>query len=1686
MAILIYIFYIYIMVDVIVKKIIVSFMLLAFLLTGGVVPVSAQTLLSRPGEMVALSTAFHPPVLSGVKVYADNPFRFDFILDRGDATKGQNLALKDESTRLIKYFLASLTVPEKDLWVNLSPYEKDRIVPKAFGQTEMGRDLLAQDYFLKQLTSSLMFPEGDLGKKFWAEVYKQAQEKFGTTDIPVDTFNKVWIVPSKAVIYENKDAAYVVESKLKVMLDSDYVAAANASTTPIPGVDVAPSVLAKEIIRQIILPALEKEVNEGKNFAQLRQVYNSLILATWYKRKMKESLLSKAYVDQQKVGGVNIDDPKEAEKIWVQYVEAFKKGAYNFIKEEKDPASGDVVPKKYFSGGVAFDKAMNVILEYTKQLPGLLDNAMQVTVDMTMPGNLQVNGDDIKGARINTGVSVKFLLDKEQYPLWKINSMGYILLGSLDDEDSSVRMSALKQIMLLVDKKPELINQAIIDKLLVLMGDNEWNVRQAAANAIGELAKARPELMNEGVRDALVGKLSDDDNDVRQAAANAIGELAKARPELMNEGVRDALVGKFSDGQWNVRQAAANAIGELAKARPELMNEGFRDALVGKLSDDDNDVRQAAVQVVGALVIAQEGDLVLTQEMVNFVQDQTHGFGLEQNYITKGMNLLFAFARVNDPEALNVFLSVIRPLNQQQKSALADIAYSYFKGNAFTGFMDILRLHRAEDYNSLIDVYRSDFLKMINLDREIQGRILDGWDGVARLLSMAQRYPIIQETIVSKVIVTLRLLRQGAGRDTGFRQAANIEGRFPELKDNLMRLLENGNIPLYVKRRLLQSFPLGDREDIELLRERAIRLVNAATGLGDSRTGLVGRIRDRIHNNPSSQDLPVVEAYRIFIETNGRDGEARLDRLGYSVSSADRVSNQRKEQTLRACDDLLASLKQVYGGGGLENIRESMDALTDLLRPEQRNEISNNPLMIDRILKQGVNGLEDLGIVVKMRQAINDVVGHAGGETLYQALKLDLRLEVLVYRILNSLDETVKNSPEGLLLMLDNSRLNGYGGAGIGRLVKELESVTQKTNGRQKDMRLYAVIRKTERMMKDALGDAVSGYQTMAEQTGAALSVGNEDQIWVENFSSNIFRGDSLYLLSLLTNRLKETVKNKLGFSGWQVVVDGTMSGKLHYVDGLERLNEVKEDEILVIDRLPSDSPVLSRVAGIIVFEEDSLLSHPAIRARQNGIPYIVCPDKVLIEKYYGQEMTIAAKGSDVDIREGKIQSNSFVKVGQQIQVPSADLKSDIVILPEDYSPDTVGQKAYNLHEMDSIPLAYGQRQARHMALSFALYDRVLQDPSNQQQRTSMNAALDLLTPGGVFNENAAGNLAKIRNGVESMRIPLNMLEQVRNSIRQQIPTGLVFLRSSTNAEDLPSYAGAGLYDSFGAVDPDDFEQLEMYIKKVWASVWNERAYADRERNGIDHKSVHMAVLVHEMVNAAYSYVVHTVNPLSKNPDEMMIELVQGLGEALVSSSMEYQGAPHRFVYNKKTEKITRMGYADKDWRLVVKDGRLARELTDFSDDIFVNGNGEDLLPGLFKQAVGVEQFFNGKAQDIEGCFLKKDVGNFETVFVQSRDQQAIEDKAMLVNFASSTYQHSVVDMASSVKPDKTGGIDLTPNRMSLQVNNSGDNAQFKFDPVMLKRLQDASGLTPVIIEMRPMTMPLPEFFGIKQSNPNN
>ncbi len=339
-------------------KRLVSGLLLVIFLTTTILPpqfVYAQALpqLSiQPSPIAPLSVSFQPPLLTGITLHPENPLQFDFIIDTGDDHLAGE-SLQNEGKKLIKYFMAALTVPENEMWVNLSPYEKDRIIANGLRQTEMGRDLLVQDYLLKQMTSSLMNPENELGEKLWAGIYEKLRAKFGTSNIPVDTFHKIWIVPEKASVYVQGKSVYVMESKLKVLLEDDYLALAHHSGETAPAQNKN-NELTTGMIRELLLPEIEKEVNEGKDFAPLRQMYNSMILATWYKQNLKESLLGKVYVDQNKTRGVDLKDKNVQQKIYEEYLQAFKKGAYDYIKEDYDPATQQVISRKYFSGGADF------------------------------------------------------------------------------------------------------------------------------------------------------------------------------------------------------------------------------------------------------------------------------------------------------------------------------------------------------------------------------------------------------------------------------------------------------------------------------------------------------------------------------------------------------------------------------------------------------------------------------------------------------------------------------------------------------------------------------------------------------------------------------------------------------------------------------------------------------------------------------------------------------------------------------------------------------------------------------------------------------------------------------------------------------------------------------------------------------------------------------------------------------------------------------------------------------------------------------------------------------------------------------------------------------------------------------------------------------------------------------------
>jgi len=279
---------------------------------------ASQLSLPEPAALLMSSDGYSSPLLKGLRLDPEDPLHIEFVID----TASEADVSKEEASRLIRYFLAGLTIPQDSLWVNLSPEERDRVIEEDLGQTDLGRDMLAQDYVLKQLASSLTHPDTPIGEAYW-------RVENGKLTIE-NRLGKIWIVPDKSVVHEQGTMALITEASLKAESES--------------------------VSHDVLLPAITRELNHGRHFSLTRQLYHSLILAVWFKKKFEESFYA-CYLDKSQVNGIDIEDKAVKDKIWNLYCEAFRKGVYDVLRTSVDSGQiqiqgqGKRERRRYFSGG---------------------------------------------------------------------------------------------------------------------------------------------------------------------------------------------------------------------------------------------------------------------------------------------------------------------------------------------------------------------------------------------------------------------------------------------------------------------------------------------------------------------------------------------------------------------------------------------------------------------------------------------------------------------------------------------------------------------------------------------------------------------------------------------------------------------------------------------------------------------------------------------------------------------------------------------------------------------------------------------------------------------------------------------------------------------------------------------------------------------------------------------------------------------------------------------------------------------------------------------------------------------------------------------------------------------------------------------------------------------------------------
>jgi rifampicin phosphotransferase len=140
---------------------------------------------------------------------------------------------------------------------------------------------------------------------------------------------------------------------------------------------------------------------------------------------------------------------------------------------------------------------------------------------------------------------------------------------------------------------------------------------------------------------------------------------------------------------------------------------------------------------------------------------------------------------------------------------------------------------------------------------------------------------------------------------------------------------------------------------------------------------------------------------------------------------------------------------------------------------------------------------------------------------------------------------------------------------------------------------------------------------------------------------------------------------------------------------------------------------------------------------------------------------------------------------------------------------------------------------------------------------------------------------AEIRRTLEGIAIPEDLAAVITGALARLGEQAGYAVRSSATAEDLPTASFAGQQDTYlNVIGP---AAILQHVSRCWASLFTERAVTYRLRNGFDHRKLHMAVVVQQMVFSHAAGILFTADPITGNRKTAVVEASFGLGEALVS-----------------------------------------------------------------------------------------------------------------------------------------------------------------------------------------------------------
>jgi Pyruvate phosphate dikinase, AMP/ATP-binding domain len=386
--------------------------------------------------------------------------------------------------------------------------------------------------------------------------------------------------------------------------------------------------------------------------------------------------------------------------------------------------------------------------------------------------------------------------------------------------------------------------------------------------------------------------------------------------------------------------------------------------------------------------------------------------------------------------------------------------------------------------------------------------------------------------------------------------------------------------------------------------------------------------------------------------------------------------------------------------------------------------------------------------------------------------------------------------------------------------------------------------------------------------------------------------------------------------ASYQAFNKGVAVGRFRVVPAgtpYESLNYERTDIVLLQESYPD----ITVVAGILSTTFSTPLSHVNLRAGAWRIPnagnkkarelYGALDGKVVYYEVTDTGMTLReATAAEIEAFKNR------VAAARHVDLPPANLKNArFAMLDRMRAADVVvyGTKASNLGEIVSANL--GVNVPMGFGIPFHWFDQ-------HMKRSGLDKKVDAMLADARWKSDAAWRkqtLEGLRAEIQNAPIDPDLLDALYKRVRLKLGGKGVFVRSSTNSEDLPGFNGAGLYDTVPNVVGK--QPLGEAVKTVWASVWTLRAVEEREAYGIDHKQVYAGVLVQIGVNATAAGVLVSANLFDPTDDNgFTINAKFGLGMKVVDGVK----VPEQIIFDADNDGTKIISRSDDSTMLVFDD----------------------------------------------------------------------------------------------------------------------------------------------------------------------